>query len=342
MGGNGMIRLSVLALGLVAVNAWSAPFDEQWALENKGQEACSFHKRNCQAGSMGADIKAKLAWNKARNCRSIVTAVLDTGADPSHPDLSRNLMSGKNFVDAVAPDDFNDDNLHGTHVAGIIAASGTENRGVVGVCQSANILPVKVASAQGFLLDSDIIEGVEYAVAKGARVVNGSFGGSRSNQILRDLLAKSDQTLFVFAAGNGDRAGNGFNIDTFAVYPAAYDLPNMIVVAATDNRDNLGRFSNYGVGRVHLAAPGVSILSTMPMKETEMMVKAKIPVELGSIDGTSMATPYVAGAVSLVWSRYPSLSVAGVKAKILKAVDKVQVLEGKVSTGGRLNIAKLF
>lgn len=337
-----MIRLSVLALGFLAANAWSAPFEEQWALENKGQEACSFHKRNCQAGSIGADIKAKAAWNRARNCKSVVTAVLDTGVDTAHPDLNRNLLSGKNFVETVPTDNPNDDNLHGTHVSGIIAASGTESRGVVGVCQSANILPVKVASAQGYLLDSDIIEGVEFAVSKGARIVNGSFGGSRSNEILRDLLAKSDQTLFVFAAGNGDRMGNGFNIDTFAVYPAAYDLPNMIVVAATDNRDNLGRFSNFGVGRVHLAAPGVSILSTMPMKETETMIKAKIPAEMGSIDGTSMATPYVAGAVSLVWSRYPSLSAAAVKAKVLSAVDKVQSLEGKVKTGGRLNLAKLF
>jgi thermitase len=330
------------ALALLSHTALGASFDSQWALENRGQEACSFHGRNCQSGKAGADLKAKQAWSRNRNCRNILTAVLDTGVDKRHPDLSANLVKGKNFVGEEASDDAQDDNLHGTHVTGIIAGSGDESRGVVGVCQNARILPVKVASAQGYLIDSDIIEGVEFAISKRAQVVNGSFGGTRPNQILKDLLAGAKDTLFVLAAGNGNRQGIGFSIDEIPVYPAAYDLDNLIVVAATDNRDNLGRFSNFGVGRVHLAAPGVAILSTMPMEPTAQMRQANIPVEAGAIDGTSMATPYVTGAATLLWSRYPGLRAADIKNRVLKAVDKIDSLEGKVKTGGRLNLAKLF
>lgn len=337
------VRLGVSVLGVLwASAAWASPFDSQWALENRGQEACTFHGRNCQSGSAGADISAKRAWTKNHNCRAVVTAVLDTGVDVGHPDLSSNLLKGKNFVGEESSDDPQDDNLHGTHVSGIIAGSGNESSGIMGVCQSASLLPVKVGNAEGFLVDSDIMEGIEFALSQKAKVINASFGGTRPNQLMKDLIAGASETLFVIAAGNGNRLGLGFSVDESPVYPASYDLDNLIVVAATDNRDNLGRFSNYGVGRVHLAAPGVSIWSTTPMHATEPMQKYGIPTESGSLDGTSMATPYVAGAVSLVWSKYPKLSAAQVKSRVLGAVDKISSLEGKVKTGGRLNLAKLF
>jgi subtilisin family serine protease len=325
-----------------AATAFASPYQNQWALENSGQNACRFDGTNCQAGTPGADIKAPQAWTKNRDCSSIVTAVLDTGADLHHPDLENNLLPGKNFVGDTVSDDAQDDNLHGTHVSGIIAASGNEASGVVGVCQKAKVLPVKVGSAEGYLTDADVLEGIQYAVSMNAKVVNASFGGGEPNELVKEAIANAKDTLFVIAAGNGDWFGNGYDIDSNPVYPASYGLDNIIAVAATDNRDQLGSFSNYGVNTVALAAPGVSILSTLPMQPTSEMTQNSIPTEMGTLDGTSMATPHVTGAVALLWSTHPEMSAADVKARVLQAVDKLDSLAGKVKSGGRLDLAKLF
>jgi subtilisin family serine protease len=331
--------IGALSLSLFTIQANAAHFDSQWALENKGQKVCRFDGKNCIDGKVGVDIKAKQAWTKNRDCRAIITAVLDTGADLRHPDLQSNLLPGKSFVDNVAS--AQDDNLHGTHVSGIIAGAGSEAKGVMGVCNQAKILPVKVGSAEGYLTDADVIEGIDYAVKQGAKVVNGSFGGGPTNKLVKSAIQKASGTLFIFAAGNGDMFGRGFDIDRQAVYPASYDLANIVAVAATDSQDRLGSFSNFGAKRVHIAAPGVNILSTMPMVATPEMVGAKIPTEAGAIDGTSMATPYVAGAVALVWSKNPKLKAADVKKRLLASADKTAALKGKVQSG-RLNLAKLM
>jgi subtilisin family serine protease len=336
------VSLGALALSFVATPVLAAPFDQQWALENKGQEACRFDGRNCQVGTPGADIKARDTLRTSRDCRPIITAVLDSGVDKQHPDLIHNLLQGKNFVGDEATDDPQDDNLHGTHVTGIIAASGTVASGVVGVCQRAAILPIKVASAEGYLTDADVLEGIQFAISSGAKVVNASFGGGPASALVKEAIENAKDVLFIIAAGNGNWFGVGFNIDLQPVYPASYDLDNIVAVAATDNQDKLGKFSNFGAKRVHLAAPGVNILSTMPMVATPDMEKYKIPTEMGAIDGTSMATPYVAGATALLWSMNPSMSAAEVKARLLQAVDPLASLEGKVQTGGRLNLSKLF
>ncbi len=332
----------VALMGLVATPSWGAEFQQQWALENTGQEICRFDGKNCQKGIEGVDIRAAEAWTKHTDCTNVVTAVLDSGVDQRHPDLMPNLLSGKNFVGDQSSDDPQDDNLHGTHVSGIIAAAGTTSKGVMGVCATAKILPIKVGSAEGYLTDADILEGIEWATSQGAKVVNASFGGGPSSENVKNAIANAKETLFVIAAGNGNMWGRGYDIDTNPVYPASYDLPNIIAVAATDNKDQLGKFSNYGKGRVHLAAPGVNILSTMPIQPTDSMTQYKIPTYAGAIDGTSMATPYVAGAVSLVWSKHPKLSAEKVKQKVLAAVDVIPSLQGKVQSGGRLNLKKLF
>lgn len=338
------LALMVSLLPGVAQAAGSAPtktpFASQWAFENVGQSVCRFDGKNCITGTKGSDIKAKQAWAKTQNCSSVVVAVLDSGVDSRHPDLQGNLLQGYNFVNES--NDPTDDNLHGTHVSGIIAANGTETRGVNGVCQRAKLLPVKVGSAEGYLTDEDVLQGISYASKQGAKVVNGSFGGGPSNTLVKNAIQKASGTLFIFAAGNGDFLGRGFDIDKQAVYPASYDLPNIVAVAATDGKDQLGKFSNFGAKRVHLAAPGVNIVSTFPMKATAEMKNNKIPTEMGAIDGTSMATPYVAGAATMLWSTSPSATPAEVKARLLQAVDKVPALAGKVQSGGRLNLSKLF
>lgn len=321
----------------------AAAFESQWALENKGQKVCNFRGEKCTDGTPGVDIKHRLVAQKFQDCSAVIAAVLDSGVDTRHPDLAGNLLPGKNFVGEAATDDPTDDNLHGTHVTGIIAASGSEAKGVVGVCKKARILPVKVGSAEGFLTDADILEGINFAVGKGARVINGSFGGERGNEIIKAAIRNARNTLFIFAAGNGDRfTGLGFDIDKRPMYPAAYGLANIVTVAATDSLDRLGRFSNFGSRHVQLAAPGVNIMSTMPMKKTATMQQAGIAEEAGSIDGTSMATPYVAGAVTMLLSQHPNLSVAAAKSLLLRSVDKIDSLQGKVQSGGRLNLAKLM
>lgn len=336
-------RLLVIGFCLpaFAVAAGAAPFESQWALENRGQRVCRFNGQNCQDGVQGADLKARHAWGKQRDC-SVVVAVLDSGVDRRHPDLASNLLPGKNFVGIFAADDPTDDHLHGTHVTGIIAGAGNEAKGVVGLCRQAKVLPVKVANKDGMLMDSDVLEGIAFAVEKKARVVNGSFGGGPTNRLVRDAIANAKDILFVFAAGNGDSSGRGLDIDRAPVFPASYDLANVVAVAATDNRDQLGRFSNFGARRVHLAAPGVSILSTLPMRATAAMTKAAMPPEMGALDGTSMATPYVAGAAAMYWSTQPTARPEQVKARLLASVDKLPSLQGKVQSGGRLNVAKLL
>lgn len=317
-------------------------FGSQWALDNSGQHVCNFHGESCIDGQAGDDIKYKLVTQKSGDCSNVVVAILDTGADLSHPDLAGNLLPGKNFVGGDESDDPQDDNLHGTHVTGIIAGNGTEASGVVGVCHKAKVLPVKVADSQGQLTDADILTGINYAVSQGARVVNGSFGGPQPSAVVKSAIGHATNTLFIFAAGNGDEHGIGFDIDTQPSYPAAYGLPNIITVAATDANDQLGSFSNFGAQMVQLAAPGVNIVSSLPLRPTDEMSQYGIPTGYGPLDGTSMATPYVTGAVAMLLSSNPGLSSAAAKGRVLASVDKLDNLAGKVQSGGRLNLAKLM
>ena len=192
------------------------------------------------------------------------------------------------------------------------------------------------------MCSSDLLAGINYAVSQGARVVNGSFGGPESNAVVKSAIAKAKNTIFVFAAGNGDDRGIGYSIDAQPSYPAAYGLANIVAVAATDASDHLGSFSNFGAKRVHLAAPGVNIVSSLPMKPTDEMSQYGIPTASGPLDGTSMATPYVTGALTMLLSAKPSLTVAQAKKQLLASTDKIAELSGKVQSGGRLNLARLM
>jgi len=234
-----------------------ARFGEQWGLHNTGQVI------NGSAGKAGADINAPGAWDILQGS-SVIVAVIDSGIDSSHPDIAANLIAGYDFVENDnIPNDLNG---HGMHVAGIIGAVGNNAMGITGVSWSAKIMPLKVLDQNGEGTIADIIEATDYAAQNNARVINMSFSGSDFSQSLYDSIASYPNVLFVAAAGNGgeDNLGNDNDNTLYSEYPASFDLPNIISVAASDQKDNLTYFSNYGITSVDVAAPGANILSTIP------------------------------------------------------------------------------
>ena len=293
-------------------------FANQWALRNTGQRFLS--PSGWATGTAGDDIDVVPAWDIATEATPTV-AVVDSGVDPQHPDLKGNILSGG--FDFVGNDtDPTDQNGHGTHVAGTIGAEGNNGIGVTGVAWNAHILPVRVLDSNGSGSVSDVVKGYQYA-ASHADIVNVSLGGAEPSQAEYDAIRTASNTLFVVAAGN-----SGANADTTDSYPCGYDLANVVCVAATGANDELASFSNYGPRSVDIAAPGVGILSTYPTWKGGY----------GWLSGTSMATPEVSGAAALVLGQNSALTPWQIREKLLAGADPVPALEGKVASGGRLDV----
>ena len=221
-----------------------------------------------------------------------------------------------------------DDNGHGTHTAGIMGAMGNNTIGVAGVAWNVQIMAVKFISATDTADINDAPRSITYAAVNGARVSNNSWvvSGMRTGDALYNAIKTAGEVyghIVVAAAGN-----DGVNNDThpFRRFPASYDLPNVIAVAATDVNDKLARWSNYGKVSVDLAAPGVNILSTLPGGG------------YGYASGTSMAAPFVTGTIALMLSLNADLSATQIKLFLLDSVDPISGLSKKLATGGRLNI----
>ncbi|MGH9175898.1 MAG: S8 family peptidase, partial [Vicinamibacterales bacterium] len=219
-----------------------------------------------------------------------------------------------------------DDNGHGTHVAGIIGAQGDNGVSGAGVNWNVSLLALKFIDEAGGGSTADAIAALEYAADMGIQITNNSWGSLYYSQALYDAIVELDGrgVLVIAAAGN-----DGINADAFGTYPAAYNLPNILSVAATDSSDQLASFTNYGPGAVDIAAPGVSIYSTWA---------TSFGHDHRFASGTSMATPFVAGAAALVKSRFPDASHLGLKALILRSADPISGLADKVGAGGRLNV----
>ena len=304
-----------------------------WGLDNDGSNG----------GLEGSDVGAFEAWDIATG-EGVVVAVIDTGIDTAHEDLRANLWvnegevpangvddDGNGYVDDVHGYDFvfrdgdPDDRVgHGTHVAGTIAAVADDGYGVPGLAYGSRVMALKLLDVSSGGSAYTAAEAVNYAVNEGADVINASWGSYGYSTALRNAIqyARSRGVVFVAASGN-----EGNDNDSNPMYPASYDLDNVVSVAASDRRDRLASFSNYGQ-RVHLAAPGVDIVSTW----------------IGSDgwtwqDGTSMASPHVAAAAALLREAAPSLSPAGARDLFMASGARLTYREGDVASGARLDVA---
>lgn len=307
-------------------------------------------------------IGAPAAWDTSTGSSSVVVAVIDLGVNYNHEDLSANMWrnpgetgtdaQGRNKATNDLDDDGNgyiddvygidtinhdsdpaDDGGHGTHVAGTIGAVGNNNKGVVGVNWAVNIMAIKSHDSAGNGTSASVIEAFQYAAMMrrrgiNVRVTNNSWGGAPEaplyDQALKDAIddAGSAGILNVCAAGNANT-----NNDGNLFYPASYDSPSIISVAASDQNDNRAGFSSYGATTVDLAAPGVGILSTYGSSYV-------------ALSGTSMATPHVSGAAALLCAFNSYLSTAQLKATLLNSVDRLPQWSGLTVTGGRLNLLR--
>lgn len=313
-------------------------FKSMWGLKNTTNQ--------------GIDINVETAWKNSTGNPNLVVGVIDTGVDYHHEDLKDNIwINNKEIANNGIDDDKNgyvddyngwdfaysdnssyDDNSHGTHVSGTIAAS-SNGIGIVGIAPNVKIMPLKAADSKGELYTSDIVSAIEYGVSKGVKLFNCSFGSSDFSQTEYDAI-KNSNALFICAAGNGDTYGNGMDNDSYVKnYPSSFELLNIVSVASMDKNGYLSTFSNYGVTSVDIAAPGSSIYST-------------VPGGYAYKSGTSMATPHVTGVAALVLSADMNLSPIEVKNCILKTTHKLPQLENRIATGaivdafGAMAIAK--
>jgi subtilisin family serine protease len=293
----------------------------EWGLDNTGQAVWG-----TAFGTADADIDAPEAWTVTEGAGATV-AVVDTGVDTGHPDLTANLLPGKDFVDDDS-DPF-DGNGHGTHVTGTIAAEANDV-GTVGVAPQANVIPLRVLDNSGNGWGSDVAAAFAWAGDHGVRIVNASLGSGTVTRAEQQAIHDHPATLYVVAAGNSSR-----NVESSPQYPCAYTEPNVICVGASDFNDDVADFSNYGATSVDLFAPGALIASTLPLgRASNLHVDG-----YGIMQGTSMATPHVAGAAALVESAHPGFAASQIKAALLGSVDKLPAFAGKSLSGGRLNAA---
>lgn len=262
-------------------------------------------------------IQAPKAWGITSGSSQVIIAVIDTGVDLDHPDLQAKIVAGWDFVNN--DDQADDDNSHGTHVAGIAAAATNNNLGIAGVSWDARIMPIKVLNSGGNGYMSDVISGMEYAADHGAQVLNLSLGGivtSGEAQSLQTAVnyARSRGAVVIAAAGNcgsGCLIGSQYYYNPY-MYPAS--CQNVVGVAATTTTDGWASFSEHNT-YVDISAPGVSIYST-------------VPGGYNYKQGTSMATPFVSGLAALILSRWPDYTPSQVETALYNNADDLTSYPG--------------
>lgn len=305
-----------------------------WGLRNTGQNG----------GVAGADINATSAWNITTGTPFVIVAVIDSGIRYTHADLADNMWRNPGEIPGNGIDDDNDgyiddvfginaitgtgdpadDDGHGTHVAGIIGSAANNGQPNVGVVWKVRIMACKFLDATGGGKISDEIKCIDYAISKGAKILNMSFGDNAFSQAEYDALnrALNNNVLVVASAGN-----ESVNNDSIPTYPANYNLRNIISVAAFNRYNQIADFSNYGANTVHIAAPGESIFSCWNGSDYDYKTES----------GTSMAAPYVSGVAALVASVFPGINVTQLRSQILQSSVQSSAYIGKLTTGGRVD-----
>ncbi|MBN1167299.1 MAG: S8 family serine peptidase [Methanospirillaceae archaeon] len=324
--GSGNTSLSVADI-LASMN--DPLFPNLWGLHNDGS----------LGGTADADIDAPEAWAHTTGSSSVVVAVIDTGIDYTHPDLAANIWRNPGEIPGNGIDDDNngyiddingwdfvtndndpmDDQGHGTHCAGTIAAVGNNGIGVAGVTWKTKLMPLKFLDANGQGDTLGALNAINYARMMGADILSCSWGSTAQSQAMYDTFSEVPG-LIVCAAGN-----QGSDNDQIGHYPSNFDLSWIIAVAATTKTDSLAGFSNYGKTMVDVAAPGDSIASCGPGSKYVYM------------SGTSMATPHVSGLAALLKAVKPGLSAVQMKNLIIQGVDPLSSLSAKTVSGGRIN-----
>jgi hypothetical protein len=320
----------------------------QWALNNFGQNL----------GLVNADIDAPEAWNLRTDSAAVTVAVIDAGAYLAHPDLAPNLWrnpgesgsgketngvddDGNGYIDDVHginalvplgqqgggdPSETEGEG-HGTAVAGIIGAVGDNGQGIAGVSWRASIMPLKFRGSAATGTVSDAIECLDYALAKGARVVNASYGLEEYSQAEFEALQRLRDAGVVVVASAGN---DGVDTSVTPVYPGSHLIENVVAVGSSSRSDIVPLSSNYGVGTVDLVAPGVAIRTLGMTAETP----------LTTVSGTSFAAAHVSGALAILRAQYPSDTATESIHRLLSGTDRKSGIYTLVHTGGRLNLAK--
>lgn len=283
-------------------------------------------------------IQAPHAWPLAPGNSKFPLAVIDTGVDKFHPDLSGRIVGGRNFLPGATATNYGDDNGHGTHVAGLAAAAVDNGVGVSGVSKLAPVYAVKVLDSFGWGDESVIAQGIVWAADRGVKVINLSLGtdapaDSSGVKTLKRAVdyAVNKGVVVVAAAGN---SGEGrLN------YPAGFS--NVLSVGATDQNDRRASWSNYGSG-LDISAPGTGIYSTTPRGTSPYLINTQQTTRTyGYMSGTSMASPIVAGAVAAVWAHMPSLTAWQVKGRLLNTAKDIGTAGYDRYTGyGRLDMLR--
>lgn len=306
---------------------------EQWHLINRTQH--------------DHDINALAGWRTRTNAQSIVVAVIDSGISPSHEDLKDNLWhnpgeipgnglddDGNGIVDDIHGfsayldrGDSSDVFGHGTAVASVIGAKGNNQRGISGIAWEASLMALGFLEEDGFGEITNAVDCIDYAIDKGARIINASWNGDESSKALFEAIRRAHEAGIVFVTSAGN---NGHNIDYEPSYPASFPLPNIVTVGNLNANDFLSNDSNYGTASVDLAAPGDDILVADFLGDDQYL----------TVSGTSLSAPVVAGVLALVAAEFPDEGHLEWIDRVLENVDPLSSLESRVATGGRINLAR--
>lgn len=318
-------------------------FGELWGLRNTGS-----NEPKGGAGVEGADVNAMKAWDLTTGSKQVKIAVIDTGADYNHPDLKANMWvnekelngkpgvddDGNGFIDDIHGYNFAantadpmDGHGHGTHCSGTIGALHDNKVGVSGVMSDVTIMPVKFLDDSGSGTLEAAVKAIDYATSMNVDLMSNSWGGGGYSQALFDAIKRASDKGIVFTAAAGNESNNN---DASPSYPATYQLPNVISVAALTAQNGLAYFSCYGRNTVHIAAPGHNILSTVKGGGYEVM------------SGTSMATPHVSGVIGLLLAKEGRLPLDTLRERVMMTGVPVAALRGKTVTASRIDAYNLL